>query len=131
MSMDRGVKLTLSDLIAKKAQKEAAQNRTEDVFIEGLQGCITVHNPDKKILYKAIDMMGESTEDTIYANAFLIYNAVKDFQSPELLKAYEVKDNVEIVFKLLTLAEISDVATTIMELTGFAKPEQVKKNLKN
>jgi hypothetical protein len=123
-------KLTLADLIAKKAEKEAKQNRTEDVYIESLGGHITIQNPPRSVIYKAIDMMGDSAEDNVYANAYLIYHSVKMFQEKELHDAYEVKDPVEIVGKLLEPVEINEVATKIMTLAGFAKPEDVEKNLK-
>lgn len=127
----REVKLTLADLIAKKAAKEAQQNRTEDVYIDSLGGSISVHNPNKSVIYKVMGKMGENIEDNVYANAELIYHSVKYFQNAELLEAYEVKEPVEIVGKLLEPYEINEVATRIMEISGFAKPEEVESNIKN
>lgn len=127
----RDVKLTLSALIAKKADKEAARNRSEDMYIESLGGCITIDVPIRSILYKAIDMTGDTTESQVYANMFIIYNAVSLFRNPELLEAYDIKDNVEIVDRLLTIAEIREVAERVLELAGFSKPEEVKQEQKN
>lgn len=129
----RDVKLTLADLIAKKADKEAARTRTKDVYVESLGGLITIQAPERSVLYKGMDMIGDNSnaEDTMYANAFLIYNSVKDFREPDLLAAYEVKDPIEIVGKLLELFEIAEVSEEILALTGFSKPEKVKNDTKN
>lgn len=125
----RDTKLTLNDLIAKKAAKEAAQNFSEDIYIDSLEGCITVTNPGKSAVYKCMDMMDrESTETTIYANAYLIYHAVKVFQDATLQEAYECKDPIEIVGKLLTPIEIGEVAYRITELCGFGKVDEEIKN---
>jgi len=131
MAKDRNVKLALADLIAKKAAKEAAQNRTEEVYVDSLEGSLTIHVPPRSSIYKAMDMGGDNMEDSMYSNAFLIYHAVKEFQSQELLEAYGVKDNIDIVFSLLTPVEIAEVSTKIMQLSGYAKPEQIQSNLKN
>lgn len=131
MAKDRNVKLTLADLIAKKEAKEAAKNRTQEVYIESLDGCITIHAPSLSTIFKAMDMINDSAEASMYSNAYLIYHSVKEFQNPELLQAYEVKDNIDIVFALLTPLEIGEVATKVMQLAGFAKPEEVDKKIKN
>lgn len=127
----RDTKLTLADLIAKKAAKEAEQNRTVDIYVESLGGSITVQNPKKNVVYKTIDMTGESAEDNMYANAYLVYNSVSMFQDKSLHEAYEVKDPIEIVEKLLLPVELKQVADKIMELAGFNKPEDTIENVKN
>lgn len=127
----RDTKLTLADLIAKKAAKEAEQNRTVDIFVESLGGSITVQNPKKNVVYKTIDMTGESAEDNMYANAYLVYNSISLFQDKSLHEAYEVKDPIEIVEKLLLPVELKQVADKIMELAGFNKPEDTIENVKN
>lgn len=128
---ERDVKLTLSALIAKKAEKEAARNRSEDMYIESLGGSITVTAPSRSIFYKAIDMTEDTVESQVYSNMFLVYNAVSLFRNQELLDAYEVIDNVDIVDRLLTIAEIKEVANKVMELGGFSKPEEVQEEVKN
>lgn len=127
----KDIKLTLADLIAKKAEKEAQQNKIEDIYIESLGGSITIQSPSKSIVYKAIDMTTDKIEDKMLANCYLIYNSVKDFQKPELHEAYEIKDPLQIVEKLLEPFEINEVANKIMELSGFSKPEQIEEDLKN
>lgn len=128
---DRDVKLTLAALIAKKADKEAARNRSEDMYIESLGGSITVTAPNRSIFYKAVDMTEDTLESQVYSNMFLVYNAVSLFRNQELLEAYEVIDNVEIVDRLLTVAEIKEVANKVMVLGGFSKPEEVQEEIKN
>lgn len=129
----RDVKLTLADLIAKKADKEEARNKTEEVYVESLGGTIMVHIPERSVLYKAMDMIGDNSnaEDTMYANAYLIYNSVKEFREADLLSAYEVKDPVEIVGKLLEIYEIGEVAERILAISGFSKPEKARDDIKN
>lgn len=128
---EHDVKLTLSALIAKKADKEAARNRSKDIYIDSLEGTITVKAPKRSIFYKSFDMSGDTVESQMYANMFLIYNAISLFQNQELLDAYEIIDNVEIVDRLLTPAEIKVVAEEILALGGFSKPEEAGEEVKN
>lgn len=127
----RDTKLTLEALIAKKAEKEAERSRSEEVYIDSLGGAITVTTPSRNIFYKAMDMAGDTLSSQVYANKFLIYNAVPVFRSKELLEAYEVSDNVEIVDILLTMAEINELTEKLMVLGGITKPEKVQEEVKN
>lgn len=127
----RDVKLTLTDLVAKKAEKEAARTRSEDVYVESLGGYLTVQSPPRNIFFKSIDMSGDTTESQVYANMFLIYNSVSLFRNSELLAEYDVTDNVEIVEKLLEFHEIKDLAEKAMELSGFMKPQKLDEEIKN
>ncbi|MFD2671812.1 phage tail assembly chaperone [Marinicrinis sediminis] len=130
--MKKDTKLTLADLIAKKAAKQASKDRTEEVYINSLGGEIDIKRPKNSFLYKTIDMLkDESFEDVIYANSYLIYHSVSAFQDKSLHEAYEVKEPVEIVQELLEISEINEVATKILELAGFSKPEDLKNEVKN
>ncbi|SDT22105.1 hypothetical protein SAMN05444162_3455 [Paenibacillaceae bacterium GAS479] len=132
MSKQRDTKLTLADLIAKKADKQAVKFKSEDVYIDGLGGTVTITVPSKSVIYKAIDMMDRtSLESVMYANCFLIYNSIKELQSAELLEAYDISDNVLIVDELLTIAEVNELTNKIMVLAGVNKPEEVESELKN
>ncbi|MGQ7276640.1 phage tail assembly chaperone [Brevibacillus thermoruber] len=126
MANKRDTKLTLADLIAKKAEKEAQANRSEEMYIESLGGSITVHTPKKSVVFKSIDMTGDSVEDNMYANAYLVYESVPMFQDKSLHEAYEVKEPVQIVEKLLLPVEIKEVAEKAMELAGFTKKDPIE-----
>lgn len=119
----RDTKLTLSDLIAKKAAKEAQKTVTAEVFIPSLEGSITVFRPDRHVLYKSGDMSGETISEKMYANAFLVYNSCKAFQTPELQEAYGVSDPVDIVSEMLDPIEIQEVAEKITQISGWTKVE--------
>lgn len=124
-------KLTLADLIAKKSDKQAEKNRVEPFLVASLGGEVEVSNPGSSAVYKVLDMPSDTTSDAMYANATLVYQAVKLFQSPELHEEYEVLDPIDIVLILLTPAEIKLAAQTVMEIAGFASPEEMSNNVKN
>jgi hypothetical protein len=133
MGISRDTKLTLADLVAKKAAKEARSTQTKDVYVHSLEGNITLEIPTRDTVYKMIDMQGDGSNmaDVVYANAFLVYHAVPLFRDPELLEAYDVKDKIEIVGKLLEPFEINEVAGLVMKLAGFTKPEAIEESTKN
>ncbi|MWC26632.1 phage tail assembly chaperone [Paenibacillus sp. MMS18-CY102] len=133
MSKAKNTKLTLAALIEKKAAREVRANRTEEVFVDSLDGMLTLSVPPKDIVYKSIDMQqeGNSVADTMYSNALVIYHSVELFRDPELLKAYEVSDNIEIVSKILEPYEVNDIAVKVLELGGYSKPGATQADLKN
>lgn len=124
----RDVKLTLADLIAAKATKEAQRSVTADVYIASLGGCITVYRPERKVLYKAGDLAGETMAEKMYSNAYLVYNSCKSLQTTDLQEAYGVSDPIDIVYALLDPIEINDAAEKIMEISGFTRVEEEVKN---
>ncbi|MBO7747352.1 hypothetical protein I8J29_24510 [Paenibacillus sp. MWE-103] len=130
MGQHRDTKLTLGDLIAAKAAKAERVNRSEEVYIDSLGGTTTMQAPAREVVYKAIDMQGD-TADNVYSNTYVVYNSIPLFRDPELLAAYEVKDNLEIVARLLEPYEINELAGRAMMLGGYAKPEEAAKGVKN
>jgi Phage XkdN-like tail assembly chaperone protein, TAC len=62
----------------------------------------------------------------MYANAYLVYESVPMFQDKRLHEAYEVKEPVQIVEKLLLPVEIKEVAEKAMELAGFTKKDPIE-----
>lgn len=122
-------KLTLAEIIAKKAEKKNKEHTTEDVFVESLGGDITIRRVSKEIVYRALDMMGETASNNVYANAYIVYHGVAEFQSQELTN--DEKEPVNVVYNLLELYEISDLASKIMKLSGVIKPEDTANEVKN
>ncbi|MEC0107271.1 hypothetical protein P4H27_10015 [Paenibacillus taichungensis] len=131
MSTETTKKLSLTDLIGKKVEKEAEKNRTSTVYVAGLGGEIEVSNPGERVVYGIMDMDSTTSENAMYANAKLVYQSVKLFQEKELQDHYEVVDPIDIVFRLLKPVEIKLVAEEIMQLAGFSDPEAMRQALKN
>lgn len=124
-------KLTLADLIAKKREKQAEKSRIEPFYVTSLGGEVEVSNPGASAVYRIMDMPSDTTEDGVYANATLIYQAVKLFHTPELHDEFETKDPIDIVLILLTPAEIKLLAEKVMEIAGFSSPEEMSNDVKN
>ncbi|MDN4093576.1 hypothetical protein QYF48_12195 [Brevibacillus agri] len=130
MANKRDTKLTLADLIAKKAAKEeSSKNKTTSIYVKSLDGELEIEVPNRKIIYQVIDMTGESMESKMYANAYLVYHSVKLFRQPEMIEGKS--DPVDIVFDMLEPYEIGEIQSKIMELSGFVKPEETFEELKN
>lgn len=128
MSKSHNTKLTLNDLIAKKAEKANKRNKTEDVYLDSLGGMVTIRVPEDRVILKAMDMMKDETiEGVMQAYVYAIYYSVDLFQDPKLHEEYEVQDPTDIVVKLLDLGERLSLGDQIMKLSGLADIDKTVK----
>lgn len=121
--MTKGTKLTLSDLLARKEQREKDQTEYKAVYVDCLDGELTL----KKIsLSRFLDMMGGIDEGTspaeaMRAQAELIYQCCPLFQKKELQEAYECVEPTDVVFRVLddNIMAISQLTAEIQSFYGM------------
>lgn len=120
-------KLTLKDLIAKKEQILEAKKTPQraELYIESLDGCITVLEPSKALIRDAQEM-----DD---ADEYLLYNSViePNLKSGELREAYGAATGVELVDMFFKPGEVTQIARECLRLAGVGDTVEVVGDLKN
>lgn len=126
--MAKNKTLTLSDLIAKKIDKEKEQKKA--VFVESLGGELVIEALPEDIMFKALDMVGDgkSFTDTMGTYDYIIYNSVSMLRNPDLHEAYEVINPTDIVGKILQLGERLKLGEEVFKLCGLDKIDEKVKN---
>lgn len=116
MSKESIKKLTLSDFIARKEQRERGLKspQTDDLYIKSLDGCITVAEPTSAQLTDARKMAEDSEE---YGNAYIVYQCCVEpsLKSAEL-QCGEPYDTVLGIFKP---GEVQMIAAHLMKMAGY------------
>lgn len=128
--MNKETKLTLDELIRRKMQiMEAKKKRkSEKVYIDSLGGYIILTEPTREIM---ADITGMTDQNE--ANKYAIYNCVTEpsLKSPVLHEEYECAEPYDIVDKLFSYAEITQLSILLNELAGFDKGVKVIDEIKN
>jgi len=133
--MDKKTKITLDMLMKRKEQATAAKRKpkTKDLYIESLDGVITIKEPDRGILSDS-----SAAEDEMLVDRYLIYQCVvsPNLHDPDLIAAYGCKGEPDaIVDEIIAIGEQKNIALECLSLAGFNnKVEVVKaevKDLKN
>lgn len=128
--MNKNTKLTLDELIRRKIQIQESkkQRKTQDLYIDSLGGTITITEPTKEILTD-ISNMGN---DTYNVNKYAVYNCVTDpnLKSQELQEAYECAEPYDIVDKLFSYGEVTQIGSRLTELAGLTSGVNIAKDLK-
>lgn len=128
-----GKRLTVTDLLKNKEQYEVKKDVTEDVYIERLDLDILVQKPEKSLCVETMQMSRDEKQ-TDQADEYMVYNIViePNLKDPELQKAYECKEPIEIVNKIFEAGEIAQISEIGFELNGYKKGTvSVVKDLKN
>lgn len=116
MSKESIKKLTLSDFIARKEQRERDRKspQTDDLYIKSLGGYITVAEPTAAQIADARKMAGDSEE---YGNAYIVYQCCVEpsLKSAEL-QCGEPRDTVLSIFKP---GEVQTIAGHLMKMAGY------------
>lgn len=128
--MNRQTKLTLDELIRRKMQIQEAkrQRKTKELYIESLDGTITLTEPTKELMVDVTNMDGDSYS----INKYVVYNCVSEpcLKSKELQECYECIEPSDIVDKLFSYGEVMQIGTHLNELagltTGVSEVEKIK-----
>lgn len=128
--INKTTKLTLSDLIAKKEQKEKARIAFKDIYVPSLDGCITVKKPSEDYLLEIIDQIKDEQPLTEQVSLFreLIYSCTPMFKEKELQETYDCVEPIDIVKKLIDTMETVDIANQIFEMCGMKDINNTIKN---
>lgn len=132
--MERGKKLTLEALIAKKEQREKEKFEVHKVEMPSLDGYLQL---EKIPLTRVASLMdgagGESMADNLAFDIDLIYACCPLMRNKELHAAYGVKEPTDIVCALLddNMGDINRIVTAILGMYGLDDTGSLKDAVKN
>ena len=125
--MDKATKITLDTLLARKEQaiEDKRKNSTGELYVQSLDGTITVKPPTRAILSDA-----RETDDDSLADRYLVYQCVVEpnLKDKKLQDAYGCGEPDEIVDKIFELGEISKIADKCVNMAGFGNSVKTVKN---
>jgi len=116
-------KVTLEQLIARKAQSEQSKTKVKEIYSEELDGTILAKKLPLEKFFDILDMDRDTSESTFKANCMLIYQSCDIFHNSELIKEFGCKEPYEIVSAVLceNLYDIGKIADEITKLYGDKK----------
>lgn len=116
--MNRQTKLTLDELIRRKMQIQEAkrQRKTKELYIESLDGTITLTEPSREVLSDASQI-----EDAYAVNRYVVYNCVTspNLKSAELQEAFDCAEPYDIVDQLFSYGEVMQIGGFLNTLSGI------------
>jgi hypothetical protein len=120
-------KITLEDLIKRKEQIEANKKKRTTLYIESLNGTITIEKPSLDVLAKAQGM------DPVEGDKYLVYSCVVEpnIKDKQLQSIYGCIEPYDIVEKIFDELEIPKIAKACMDLAGFKNRVEVVDAVKN
>ncbi len=125
-------KVSLEQLIKKKLEKDGKINATKEIYVESLNGNITVENPsdaqkiehlDKRKTGSYVDMMEAYTK--------LIYDSCPMLHSKELQESIGVMYPYDTVKAIFDIDEIADIGVKIINFFDDEDENDADENLKN
>lgn len=125
-------KLTIKDLLARKDQLKKKKQSTETLYIESLQGEITIQEPTRELCLESLEMAEGG--DSNRADAYMAYNCIVEpnLKDKELQKEFGCVEPTEIVDILFKPGEIAAISGYCLQLAGYGNPvKKVEKEIKN
>lgn len=113
-------KITIADLIEQKEQIKKRKAKTMTLYVESLDGHITVREPDKSIAVEALTMAHDDTRNEM-ADPYLVYHCViePDLKDASLQQAYGCAEPIDIVTMLFRQGEIAAIGGHALHLAGY------------
>ncbi len=125
--MDKTTKITLDTLLARKEQaiEDKRKNSTGELYVQSLDGTITVKPPTRAILSDA-----RETDNDSLADRYLVYQCVVEpnLKDKKLQDAYGCGEPDEIVDKIFELGEVGKIAAECINMAGFGNSVEKVKN---
>ena len=114
--MDKKTKLTLEELVRRKAQilEAKGKQKKEELYIESLDGTITITAPTRAVIMDA-----QGFDEASEADAYFVLNLVTDPPLTQVAKEYGVAEPTDIVDILFTPGEVSQIAQRGLDLAGY------------
>ena len=132
--MEKGKKLTLEALLAKKEQREAERFAVRRVEVPSLGGTLDLERiPLTRIAAMMDGIGGDSMVDSLAFDAELIYACCPMMRNRELQAAYECAEPTDIVFRLLgdNMGEVNLMGSEILKMYGLDSGADLKTLVKN
>lgn len=131
--MNKGTKLTLSDLLRRKAAKDS-NKEVKRVYVESMEGELELNKLPLAKFLDLLDGINESTGagESLRIQMEIIYEFCPILHSKELQEAYECVEPTEIVSKIFddNIGEIMTVIAAIFEMYGMETGDVID-DLKN
>ena len=109
-------KLKLEDLINKAGEKKG--DKYVEIYIKRLDATIKAKEPDNTLILESIDILKENAHES---DLHLVYNSIiePNIKDSTLHNAYNVSRPVEILDKIFSLGEISNISKTLLKNSGY------------
>ena len=109
-------RLKLEDLINKAGEKKG--DKYVEIYIKRLDATIKAKEPDNTLILESIDILKENAHES---DLHLVYNSIiePNIKDSTLHNAYNVSRPVEILDKIFSLGEISNIAKTLLKNSGY------------
>lgn len=125
-------KITLEQLIKKKLDKDGRKNATKEIYIESLNGSITVANPsDSQRIEFADRTKSGSYVDMMDAYSKLIYDCCPMLHSKELQKEIEIDYPYDTVKAIFDTDEIAEIGVKVLNFFDNEEDDDSDEKLKN
>lgn len=126
-------KLTLSDLIARKEQREAGSTDYRDVKVEALDGALTLKKLPLSQVLTMLDDQNENAgmKENLDFEVELIYKSCPMLQNKELQEAYGCQEPYDIVLRVLddNVGALAELASAVLDFYGMG--DSIRDQLKN
>ena len=128
MQKDKNKKITLKELIARKLQRDEDKLAVKEIFIDSLGGSLLFKKLKNSRILQLIDEIEDNKTSEMYqVSVEMIYESCEMLQNPELHKKCEIVDPLDIVPALISIKEILEIGSQLIEFFGFKeKIEEIK-----
>ncbi|MDT3415597.1 hypothetical protein QO009_001455 [Brevibacillus aydinogluensis] len=128
-----GKQLTIADLLSEKEKLKRGKRRTANLYIESLDGEITIQEPDRSIAIEALTMAQDDSRSQM-ADPYIVYHCVvqPDLKDAQLQKEFGCVEPTDIVGILFRPGEIAAISGHALKLAGFGEGvRKVDRDIKN
>lgn len=126
-------KLTLSDLIARKEQRESSKADYRDIKVEALGGILTLKKLPLSQVLTMLDDQDENAgmKENLDFEVELIYKSCPMLQNKELQEAYGCQEPYDIVLRVLddNVGALAELANAVLDFYGMG--DSIRDQLKN
>ncbi len=126
-------KLTLSDLIARKEQRESSKADYRDIKVEALGGMLTLKKLPLSQVLTMLDDQDENAgmKENLDFEVELIYKSCPMLQNKELQEAYGCQEPYDIVLRVLddNVGALAELASAVLDFYGMG--DSIRDQLKN
>ena len=116
---EKHTRLTLDEMIRRSEQaKEAkSKNKTKELYVESLDGTITITKPTRNQVTDAMNMDASSGE----SDAYLVYECVTEppLKNKQLQQAYGCQDPLDIIDKIFEPGEVVNISKAALSFAGY------------
>lgn len=126
-------KLTLSDLIARKEQRDSSKAEYRDIKVEALGGMLTLKKLPLSQVLTMLDDQDENAgmKENLDFEVELIYKSCPMLQNKELQEAYGCQEPYDIVLRVLddNVGALAELASAVLDFYGMG--DSIRDQLKN